>query len=142
MSASRRATADPRVLERYLRSQLLPRFVVRLREIEDQTVEHRMRLARRREEIARATGRDPARFEERWRATVAKWDFARVNELIDQHNAYYPIERNLPVDPRTGRYATVNGRPYEREPLGPKWILEQFPAAEPFPPAEPPPAAA
>jgi hypothetical protein len=30
-------------------------------------------------------------------------DLARLNELIARHNRYYPIEANLPVDPRTGR---------------------------------------
>jgi len=29
-------------------------------------------------------------------------DLARLNDLIDKHNRYYPIEANLPVDPRTG----------------------------------------
>lgn len=38
------------------------------------------------------------------------------------------MERNLPVDPRTGEYLTAGRRPYRREPLGPKWILERFPA--------------
>jgi hypothetical protein len=28
---------------------------------------------------------------------------ALLNELIDRHNRYYPIEANLPVDVRTGR---------------------------------------
>ncbi len=26
-----------------------------------------------------------------------------LNELIDKHNRYYPIEANLPIDVRTGR---------------------------------------
>ena len=28
---------------------------------------------------------------------------AAVNDLIDRHNRYYPIEANLPIDPRTGK---------------------------------------
>lgn len=28
---------------------------------------------------------------------------AVMNDLIDRHNRYYPIEANLPVDPRTHR---------------------------------------
>jgi hypothetical protein len=30
-------------------------------------------------------------------------DLARLNDLIERHNRYYPIEANLPIDPRTGR---------------------------------------
>jgi hypothetical protein len=29
--------------------------------------------------------------------------FAALNDLVDKHNRYYPIEGNLPVDPRTHR---------------------------------------
>jgi hypothetical protein len=30
-------------------------------------------------------------------------DLTLMNELIEKHNRYYPIEANLPMDPRTGR---------------------------------------
>ena len=41
------------------------------------------------------------------RAAVAPEDelvagLARLNDLIARHNRYYPIEANLPLDPRTG----------------------------------------
>ncbi len=78
--------------------------------------------------MRRGDGDDPAAFGERWRRLAHSWSFDRVNELIHQHNEYYPIERDLPVDPRTGDYVTVTGRPYRREPVGPEWILERFPA--------------
>ena len=61
---------------------------------------------------------DPRAFEERWRAVARRWNFDRVNELIAQHNEYYPIERRLPIDLRTGDYLTVSGRSYRRDPLG------------------------
>jgi len=30
-------------------------------------------------------------------------ELALLNDLIDRHNRYYPIEANLPIDVRTGR---------------------------------------
>jgi hypothetical protein len=33
------------------------------------------------------------------------------------------------MDPRTGDYALVGGRPYRREPLDAAWVLERFPAS-------------
>ncbi len=30
-------------------------------------------------------------------------ELAQLNDLIDRHNRYYPIEANLPIDVRTGR---------------------------------------
>jgi hypothetical protein len=133
VSRSRRELADPRSLESYIRSRIMPRFMERLREIEDELAVHRVRLARAYERVERSSGGDRALFEERWRATAQRWNFDRVNELIRQHNEYYPIERNLPVDPRTGDYHTVNGRPYWRESVGPDYVLERFPASRPEP---------
>ncbi len=131
MSGRRRELADPTVIESYIRSRLLPRFITRLREIEDDMAEHRIRLAGAYARLARFCAADPAQFEERWQAKAEGWDFSAVNELIRQHNEYYPIERNLPVDPRTGEYLTAGGRPYWREPLEPEWILERFPPVLP-----------
>ena len=122
---------EPRSLERYIRGQILPRFIVRLREIEDDLIDHRRRLAARYAELRLACADDPERFEERWSAVARRWDFARVNELIAQHNDYYPMERNLPLDPQTGDYVTIGGRPYRRKAVGPEWVLEQFPARPP-----------
>lgn len=51
-----------------------------------------------------------------------------TEQLIDRHNRYYPVEARLPMDPRTGDYVLVNGRPYRRQPLDVSWILERFPA--------------
>ena len=54
--------------------------------------------------------------------------FEELNELITQHNEWYPIERDLPMDLRTRDYVLINGRSYRRPLLSPQWVLEQFPA--------------
>ena len=41
---------------------------------------------------------DPEAFAEQWRARASEWNFGAVNELIRQHNEWYPIERNLPLE--------------------------------------------
>ena len=66
-----------------------PAYARRLRAIEDLQA----RLAGR---LADLTS---AKLEVR-RAFAA--DLASLNDLIDRHNRFYPIERNLPSDPRTG----------------------------------------
>ena len=124
---SRRELYDPSALERYIRSAVLPRFMQRLREIEDVTIHHRDALGRAYEECRESCAGDPELFGERWRELAHRWRFDALNDLIEEHNEYYPIERNLPVDPRTGDYVTIVGRSYRREPLGPDWILERFP---------------
>jgi hypothetical protein len=124
---SRRELYDPSALERYIRSAVLPRFMQRLREIEDELIRQRAALARAYEELRESCGEDRETFARRWREVAEAWRFDELNELIRAHNEYYPIERDLPVDPSTGDYVTILGRSYRREPLGPEWILERFP---------------
>jgi hypothetical protein len=98
----------------------------RLRAIEDALDQHERQL----EEAWRALAaevRDPAVFAELWREQACRWSFAEVNELIERHNRNFPAEARLPMDPRTRDFVRINGRRYEREPLGEDWILERFP---------------
>ena len=62
---------------------------------------------------------------------VAWWNFYEVNDLIARHNRWYPIEARLPMDPKTGDYALINGEDYRRRPLDPAWVLERFPPRPP-----------
>ena len=127
---SRYALTNPRSLEAYIRAQVMPRFISRLREIDDQLAEHRLGLERAYRRLEEICGADDELFARRWTETARSWPFHEVNELIGEHNEYYPIERGLPVDPRTGEYVTITGRSYEREPVGPDWILERFPTVQ------------
>ena len=95
-------------------------YMARLREIDALTIEHEQQLAAAYE----TAGRDA----EAWTAVARRWDFGEVNELIDRHNRWYPAESRLPMDPRTGDYALVNGRSYRRRPLDASWVLERFPS--------------
>ncbi|MFL5951358.1 MAG: hypothetical protein ACJ74M_07090 [Gaiellaceae bacterium] len=98
----------------------------RLRAIEAEIELHETRLAEALREL-RAEHRG-ADLERRWRAVAESWDFSEVNELIENHNRHYPAESRLPMNPRTGDFVLVNGRPYTREPLDAAWALTLFPA--------------
>ncbi len=102
-------------------------YMVRLRTIAEQTAEHERRLGAVREELL-ASGLADDAFAAAWTDTVSHWSFDEVNALIDAHNRYYPAESRLPMDPRTGDYALVNGRSYRRRPLDASWVLERFPS--------------
>ncbi len=115
----RRFRPDP---DRYLASLGGPLpYMLRLRQIDDAIEEHARRLA----EAYEAHGGDPAA----WRAVAAAWDFGEVNDLIERHNRWYPVEARLAMDPRTRDYVKVGGRSYRRDPLDAAWILARFPAA-------------
>jgi len=51
-----------------------------------------------------------------------------VNDLIERHNRYFPVEARLAMDPRTRDFVRLNGRSYLRESLDAGWILARFPA--------------
>ena len=99
----------------------------RLREIEAAVEEHELRLAEAWQELQAQSAGDPERFAREWRALARRWDFAEVNDLIDRHNRHYPTESRLPMNPRTGDFVLVNGRPYTRERLNADWVLTLFP---------------
>ncbi|HEU4976638.1 MAG TPA: hypothetical protein VFT50_16210 [Baekduia sp.] len=129
---SNQSLTTERTVESYLRSGVMPRFMERLREIHTETQRHRERLAAARAELAERLADRPEELAAAWRERVARWRFDDVNELIRQHNEWYPVERQLPMDPRTGDYVLIAGRPYRREELDADWALREFP---PEPPA-------
>jgi hypothetical protein len=101
-------------------------YMQRLREIDEMTVAAAAALRSAWDELGVVVAGD-AEFARRWRDTAARWRFDEVNELIERHNRWYPVESRLPMDPRTGDYALVNGRDYRVRPLDADWILERFP---------------
>jgi hypothetical protein len=101
-------------------------YMQRLRMIEDEVAQHERELAEAWRELA-AESADPERFAVRWRTLAGRRSFHAVNELIEKHNRYYPVEARLPMDPRTGDYVRIGGQRYDREPLDADWVLERFP---------------
>jgi hypothetical protein len=126
---TRRSLRSVSSVEQYLQAGVVPRFIERARQIEDGTRRHRQRLQRAYEWAREQHREDPDAFNEHWRRIAVSWRFDDVNELIDEHNRWYPAERRLPMSPRTGDYLTVGNRDWRRTPLDSAWILAQFPPA-------------
>ena len=130
---SRRARQTKRSVESYLRGGVMPRYIERLREIEVTTQSHHRLLARAHRLLAKEVDGDADEFARRWRAYAHAQArrFEDLNQLIREHNEWYPVERNLPLDPRTRDYVKLAGRSYRRSEIGPEWVLEQFPPVLP-----------
>ena len=122
------ARSTQRTVEAYLKAGVRPRWMERIAEIDHSSAFQKRAYARRHRALREECGDDPAMFAERWRAIAGAARFDELNELIAQHNEWYPIERDLPMDLRTRDYVLINGRSYRRPLLGPEWVLEQFPA--------------
>lgn len=102
-------------------------YMQRLRAIDDRLAAHERSLREAWLQLG-AESATAETFAERWRETAARWSFHEINDLIDRHNRWYPVESRLPMDPKRGDYALVLGRDYRRRPLDAAWVLERFPA--------------
>jgi hypothetical protein len=98
----------------------------RLRAIEAAVDQHERQLEETWHALAGEV-REPAEFAALWREQAGNWNFAEVNDLIERHNANFPAEARLAMDPRTRDFVRINGKPYLREPLDAEWILARFP---------------
>ena len=125
---SRRTRQTKRTVEAYLAAGVMPRYMERLAEIDSSLKMQRGRLERAYNTLKEACGDDREEFARLWCERLERWPFDHLNELIREHNEWYPIESGLPLDPRTGDYVRRAGRSYRREEIGPAWALELFPA--------------
>jgi hypothetical protein len=103
-------------------------YMLRLREIEQAMADLESSLDEAWHALRAECAGDPGRFRREWTTRARELRFDDVNDLIDRHNRWYPAESRLPMDPRTGDYALVNGRDYRLEPLDSEWVLGRFPA--------------
>lgn len=130
-----RARLAQRSVEAYLTgANNPPRWMERVAEIDRRLKRERRLLEAERRTLRARFGRDAAGFARAWRAFAAERGRSRehreLNELIRAHNEWYPVERNLPVNPRTGEWVTVAGRSFLRPLVGPEWVLRELPAEE------------
>jgi hypothetical protein len=119
----RRAMQRERSVESYLRGEFMPRYMQRAAQIEQLTAKHASTLREAFAELRDEYAGDAAGLEQAWAAHVDRWDPDEVNVLIEQHNDWYPMERDLPMDPRTGDYVLIQGHSYRRDPLDRDWAL-------------------
>lgn len=103
-------------------------YMVRLREIDRLTQEAEEELAARYASVEAACNGNPGELADRWRREAEAYDFGTVNELIERHNRWYPVEARLPMDVKRRDYVLVNGAHYSRRRLDASWVLELFPA--------------
>jgi hypothetical protein len=124
---SERIRQSRRTLENYLKAGGIPRWMERVMEVDARIAQERQRLTTTYQAIQDECDGDRALFARRWTEFAQATRYEELNELIRQHNEWYPIERDLPMNPRTGDYVQVNGRSYRRPELGPEWVLAHFP---------------
>jgi hypothetical protein len=79
-----------------------PAYARRKRHIEDLEEAILEEIAELRAEAAKLFAGDDEAIEAEVLYRARAIDLAKINDLIERHNRYYPSEANLPMDPRTG----------------------------------------
>jgi len=119
-------------VEAYLATSLgTPRWLERLQDIEGEEFRVLCELRRAWLELAEDAGEAAGGgegFAAAWRARASRFDLSALNRMIAQHNDYFPIERKLPFDVRTGDYRAPWGIPWRRARRDAEWIIGHFPA--------------
>ena len=102
-------------------------YMLRLREIEQRIEELEASLREAWHALALEREADASAFARDWVRSARRVSFDEINDLIDRHNRWYPVESRLPMDPKRGDFALVNGRDYRLERLDAEWVLERCP---------------
>jgi hypothetical protein len=90
----------------------VPAYMRRKRRIEDLEEAMRQALVEVYQQALEDNGGDEAAAKSTMQQRAREMDLGLLNDLIDRHNRYYPIEANLPTDVKTGKLM-VSGKPWE-----------------------------
>src|SRR3954464_11962614 len=91
---SSRGRMAQRSVEAYLKAGVRPRWMERIAEIDDSIAAQKRRLGRAPRRLREGCAGAAASFSERWLEYVDRCRFDELNQLIAQHNEWYPIERD------------------------------------------------
>lgn len=92
----------------------VPSWAARKRKIEDDEARIVRELLELHDKLVRQK-RSPRDIELAVLSAATALDLEKLNKLVTNHNKYYPIEANLPMDRKTGGYL-VYGKLWEQEP--------------------------
>ena len=104
-----------------------PGFAVRARRIESAVQKLMRDLEEEYAELSNRLQKKPVEFSTRWTESVKSVDLDEINDLIEKHNKYYPLEAGLRQDPETGVYYMGSSPWKPQERLTPEKILKMFP---------------
>jgi len=106
----------------------VPSYAARKRRIED-GVDDLLSFLEEHEAKLRAEGKGDREIAGALEAAARRIDLDALNRLVEHHNRYYPIEADLPIDPRTGAFLLRRGTPFEPElPLDAARLLALYAA--------------
>lgn len=105
----------------------IPEYIQRAKLVDEKILKIRSDLRMKYDKLERKFGKNYVKFNKAWENILKFYNFQEVNELIEKHNLYYPIEANLSMDFESGEYM-LGSNTWERTPLFcASLILEEMP---------------
>ena len=104
-----------------------PHYATRARRIENITHKLMEDLVFEYASMIDRFGDDPEVFAQQWKELISSLELGELNDLIDKHNTYYPMEANLQIDPDSGA-PLLGSAPWEpTERISVEGLLKIFP---------------
>ncbi len=119
----RGATAAPSVQASFG----LPNRIERLKRIEQELERQHRRLRAAWTELAEDCANDAAAFRERWSQRLRGWSFLEHDELVDEHNEWFPIEARLVWNRELDDYRAPFGLPWRKAHVDREAIAATYP---------------
>ena len=115
-------------LENKVRSMLgPPHYAVRAGRIENITQKLMEDLAIEYACMIDKFGENPEVFAQQWKELLGSLELDKLNDLIEKHNTYYPMEANLQIDPDSGAYLSGSVPWQPKEKISVEWLFKLFP---------------
>ncbi len=104
-----------------------PHYASRARKIENTTHKLMEDLAFEYTSMLDKFSENPEVFAQQWKGLISSLELDEINDLIDKHNTYYPMEANLQIDPDSGA-PLIGSIPWEpTERFSVEGLLKRFP---------------
>ena len=105
-----------------------PYYAVRARRIEQLTDQLMEELTVNYSKMMKQFSNSPEVFAQKWKESVESVELDTINDLIERHNNYYPVEANLTIDPKS-EALMFGSAPWEpRKKVTKESLLQRFPA--------------
>lgn len=105
----------------------LPNRIERLKRIEGELERQHRRLRTAWTELAMELADDPVAFAERWSERLDRWSFLEHDELVDEHNEWFPIEARLVWNRELDDYRAPFGLPWRKSHVDRAAIASTYP---------------
>ena len=104
-----------------------PKYALRARRIEDKTDKLMKEITTEYINMVDRFGKDPEIFAQQWKEYIGSLELKELNDLIERHNMYYPVEANLNIDLKTEGFLIGSTLWKPKEKITIEGLLKQFP---------------